>query len=203
MKGYTTFMVFPFRKTISIFIYLLPSLWIFPLFPGKPVLLYSTGVIGRHVSRISIFKSFCMQNISGAVRISIPAATAANLKTLKSSLVNIAEKLGCKACFSGADCFFHLEHDYAIDEKLVVSASRGILEKRSAAFSLGSQSKTLRVALSPKAGFSLETITAAVEKIAELSGHPACATGCNIFFEHFLDDMRSFAVNEKGLIRQF
>jgi hypothetical protein len=168
--------------------------------PGKPAMPVPQALLGLHESKVITSKSLIMATVSGAIRISIPAATAANLKTLKASLVNIAEKLGCRPCFSGADCFFHLEHDYRIDEKAVVSASPQIGERRAFPGSLG---KTIRVTLSPKAGFSIETITASVEKIAELSGHTACATGCNIFFQHFLDDMRSFAVNEKGLIAKF
>ena len=163
-------------------------------------MLNSQAFIDLHESKIITKKPPFMATISGAIRVSIPASTAANLKTLKTSLVNIAEKLGCRPCFSGADCFFHLEHDYVIDEKAVVAANRQTVERRSFPGSLG---KTIRVTLSPKAGFSIDTITAAVEKIAELSGHTACATGCNIFFQHFLDDMRSFAVNEKGLIAKF
>jgi len=147
-----------------------------------------------------------MSTISGAIRITIPVKVAANIKTLKTSLETIAERLGCRPCFSGADCFLQLERNYLIDEKAKLAstvAEPAVSELRAVAGVSHNAGTTVRVALSNKAGFSIETIKQAVEKIAELSGHTACATGCNLFFEHFLDDMRSFAVNEKGVIEKF
>lgn len=145
--------------------------------------------------------------ITGAVRITIPAVVASNIKTLKTSLLSIAERLGCKPCFSGADCFFQLEKEYIIDENAKVFGSSLRVDNKGlathSAFSTATSGRTINVSLSPKAGFSIDTISAAIGKIAELSGHTACATGCNIFFQHFLDDMRSFAVNDKGAINQF
>jgi hypothetical protein len=144
-----------------------------------------------------------MTTITGPVRISIPVKVAANIKTLKSTLETIAERLGCRPCFSGADCFFELERNYLIDEKGKLATSLRASELSARATALNHAGTTVNVALSNKAGFSIDTITAAVEKIAELSGHTACATGCNLFFQHFLDDMRSFAVNERGVIQKF
>ena len=140
-----------------------------------------------------------MPTISGAVRVTIPVKVAANIKTLKTTLETIAERLGCRPCFSGADCFFELERNYLVDDK----AKLAEIGTRSGASHQANVGTTVNVTLSNKAGYSIDTITAAVEKIAELSGHVACATGCNLFFQHFLDDMRSFAVNEKGLIQKF
>jgi hypothetical protein len=144
-----------------------------------------------------------MSTISGAVRITIPVNVAANIKTLKTTLETIAERLGCRPCFSGADCFFELERNYLIDENAKLRNSLQVPELGVRATASHNAGTTVNVALSKKAGFSIDTITAAVEKIAELSGHTACATGCNLFFQHFLDDMRSFAVNEKGVIQKF
>src|ERR1043166_3259000 len=138
-----------------------------------------------------------MPTVSGTMRVTIPAKVAANIKTLKTTLEGIAERLGCRPCFSGADCFLELETNYIVDEKAKLAATLDVPQFQARSLSPRS-ANTVTVALSPKAGFSLDTITGAVEKIAELSGHVACATGCNLFFQHFLDDMRSFAVNEKG-----
>lgn len=145
---------------------------------------------------------------TGAIRISIPASVAGNLKTLQSSLVNIAERLGCKPCFSGADCFFQLERDWVINEKALASPRAAAALNETAISGTTAMSRelapvgrTINVALSKKAGYNIKTIVDSVGKIAELSGHTACATGCNLFFQHFLDDMRSFAVNEKGLMQ--
>ena len=144
-----------------------------------------------------------MPTISGTIRVAIPAKVAANIKTLKSTLESVAERLGCRPCFSGADCFFELEKNYIVDEKVRLATSLEVPQVLARSFPSRAATTTVNVVLSNKAGNSIETITKAVEKIAELSGHTACATGCNLFFQHFLDDMRSFAVNEKGLIQKF
>jgi len=144
-----------------------------------------------------------MPTISGPIRITIPVKVAANIRTLKSTLQTIAERLGCRPCFSGADCFFELERNYLVDEKAKLINRLQVPELGARALASHNVGTTVNVALSSKAGYSIDTITEAVEKIAELSGHPGCATGCNIFFQHFLDDMRSFAVNENGLVEKF
>ncbi len=148
-------------------------------------------------------KGIIMPTISGPIRVTIPVNVAANIKTLKTSLQSVAERLGCKACFSGADCFFELERQYLIDEKAKLAARVQVPDRGAVDLAARNVGTTVRVGLSSKAGYSIDTITAAVEKIAELSGHVACATGCNLFFEHFLDDMRSFVVGEKGLMQRF
>ena len=141
-----------------------------------------------------------MPTVSGPIRVTIPAKVAANIKTLKSTLESIADRLGCRPCFSGADCFLELERNLVVNEKAKLAPvldSAATFASRNV--QLRSEGTTVNVALSSKAGYSIKTITAAVEKIAELSGHTMCATGCNLFFQHFLDDMRSFVVNEKGI----
>jgi hypothetical protein len=49
------------------------------------------------------------------VRIVIPASAANNLESLQKVIVNVAERLGCRPCFSGADCLFTLERDFVVD----------------------------------------------------------------------------------------
>jgi hypothetical protein len=49
------------------------------------------------------------------VRIVIPAKVAYDLPVLQKSLMNIAEALGCRTCFSGADCVFQLERNFVVD----------------------------------------------------------------------------------------
>jgi hypothetical protein len=49
------------------------------------------------------------------VRIVIPASAANNLESLQKVIVNVAERLGCRPCFSGADCLFMNERDFVVD----------------------------------------------------------------------------------------
>src|SRR5215475_13141438 len=57
-----------------------------------------------------------------SVRITIPAAVAYNLDAFQKSIASLVERLGCRPCFSGADCTFLLERDWVIDEKLETHA---------------------------------------------------------------------------------
>jgi hypothetical protein len=138
--------------------------------------------------------------IQGTIRVSIPASVASNIKTLKSSLKSIAERLGCGKCFSGADCFFQLQNRYLIDEKLQIAAHTTAV---SDAIPAKTSAKNVYVNLSSKASYDINTVLASIDKIAELSGHVACATGCNLFFRNFIRELDVFDVNDKGIVNQF
>lgn len=49
------------------------------------------------------------------VRVVIPAAVAYDLKLFQVTLKNLAERLGCLPCLSGAACWFFLEKDFLVD----------------------------------------------------------------------------------------
>lgn len=48
------------------------------------------------------------------VRVQIPAEVAFDLGRFTRMLGNLAERLGCKPCLSGAACFFDLERRFVI-----------------------------------------------------------------------------------------
>lgn len=49
------------------------------------------------------------------IRVTVPAAVAFNPKAFKTSVATLMERLGCGKCFSGFDCRFQLQRDYAVD----------------------------------------------------------------------------------------
>jgi hypothetical protein len=49
------------------------------------------------------------------VRLSVPASVAYDFDKMVGLLKNLSEKLGCRPCLSGADCYFHLESDWVVD----------------------------------------------------------------------------------------
>ena len=59
------------------------------------------------------------------VRIVIPADVAFDLGKFQKVLGNLAERLGCRACLSGADCTFRLERDFLINPKTLGVESLG------------------------------------------------------------------------------
>lgn len=60
------------------------------------------------------------------IRIVVPAEIAFNLDKFTKAMGSLAERLGCRACLSGADCRFHIARDYVINPKtLAVDALAG------------------------------------------------------------------------------
>jgi hypothetical protein len=62
----------------------------------------------------------------GPVRVVIPASVAFDLGKFTKALGNLAERLGCRPCLSGADCTFIFERDFVVDPaSLRVESFRG------------------------------------------------------------------------------
>jgi len=53
--------------------------------------------------------------LHGTVRVSLPAKVAYNPESLKKTIGSLLGHLGCPACFSGADCVFSAERNFAVD----------------------------------------------------------------------------------------
>jgi hypothetical protein len=49
------------------------------------------------------------------VRIVMPAAVAFDLDRFQSAVANLAERLGCKPCLSGAACIFLMENEFVVN----------------------------------------------------------------------------------------
>lgn len=49
------------------------------------------------------------------VRITMPASVAYDMGKLTEVVASLAERFGCKPCFSGASCLFMIEHDFVVD----------------------------------------------------------------------------------------
>ena len=115
------------------------------------------------------------------VRVSIPASVAADIGTYKKAIGSILDRLGCPACCSGHDIFFELQRDIVLAEG-VKDAARVAVTPKIEVTALAAQN-TLRVGIKPSLADSIDNVFAALERIAEISGHPACATGCDMFFQ--------------------
>ena len=115
---------------------------------------------------------------SSPVRVSLPASVAADIGSLKKAMGSILGKLGCQACCSGHDIFLELQRDIVLRKDLKANAE----VTGSPRMALGSHRHTLRVGMSPQLASTIDDVYLAIDRIAELSGHTACATGCDIFF---------------------
>jgi hypothetical protein len=116
------------------------------------------------------------------------------------------ERLGCRTCFSGADCTFLHERDFIINEKLEVRASPNPLPWLRLELPVPlpwlrlenpSPSPWSRVALPGEVSNNLKQIRLVVSNIAGKLGHPNCCSGFDIQFRQELD----FVANEAGEVR--
>lgn len=111
------------------------------------------------------------------VRVSLPASVAADIGSLKKAMGGILDKLGCPACCSGHDIFLELQRDIVIGDKI---SARAVASPARA--KLSRAHPTVSVGIKPEAVAKIDDVFLAIDRIAELSGHTACATGCDMFF---------------------
>lgn len=132
---------------------------------------------------------------SNPVRVSLPVSVASEIGSLKKAVAGVLDRLGCPACCSGHDLFIELQREVAFtrdlrsDPDVVLPARRAMRMDHV---------HVKRAALNPEFASDLENVFSAIDKIAELSGHPACATGCDMF----LQLERQFVVNPALEVRE-
>ncbi len=142
------------------------------------------------------------------MRVSIPASVASDLGVFRKSIASIAERLGCRGCFSGADCFFQRERAFVINEKLEITPA-GVFGPlpdpwqvagpfpqpgRAAGFdlsmiALNSQPlpPSVTVTLAPEIGYDLGKLQESIAKIAGRLGCPSYCSSFDISFRQELD----------------
>ena len=110
-----------------------------------------------------------------AVRVSIPASVAGDLGSLKKSFASILDKLGCPACCSGFDIRMELQRELALSKSFKETARIGGWA------GINRSIPKVSVGVKPAAVDKIADVNAMLEKLADLTGHPACATGCDIW----------------------
>lgn len=126
-----------------------------------------------------------------AVRLTLPASVAYDLKTLQKGLATFAERLGHRACFSGIECTFLTERDFVINERLEISQ----VAARTSAKGLDPDGDPARtVSVSPRISYDIKRIQDLVAKLAERGGHPQCYSGFDFRFRQEID----YVINAAG-----
>lgn len=120
----------------------------------------------------------------GTVRLTIPAAVANDLNALRKGLTSFVERLGCRTCFSGADCHFHVERDFVINENLRADPQPSpwrtqVLEPVPSPWAV--------VRLDREISFNLEKVQTAIERVVGRLGCTPCCSGFDIFFQQELE----------------
>jgi hypothetical protein len=113
----------------------------------------------------------------------------------------ILEKLGCPACCSGHDIYLELQRTLVLrkgpgDEVQAFPAVRDSILKR--------EVNTVAVGINPELVNNIDEVFRAIDRIADLSGHSACATGCDLFFQlerNFVINPRLEVIEEQLVMR--
>jgi hypothetical protein len=115
------------------------------------------------------------------VRVSLPASVAADIGSLKTAVKSVLDKLGCPQCCSGHDLMLELQRDVLFARDIKAKAEVSFATIPGAAKL--DKTPTVRVGLKPEAAQNIDFVFSALDRIADLSGHPACATGCDMLLQ--------------------
>lgn len=127
----------------------------------------------------------------GTVHISIPASVANDLGEFRKSMAAVAERIGCRTCFSGADCTFEIERQFLVSERLELNPQP---------LPPGAESpvgQRTTVTLPRAVANDLSKLQSLVATIAGRLGCQGCTSGLDILFRQELE----FLVDENLGVR--
>ncbi len=134
--------------------------------------------------------------LRGPIRVTVPASVAYDLVAFQKGITALVERIGCRTCFSGADCTFQSERDWVISKELVATPTGQSLAADPA---IASQQVT--VSLAKEVRFDINQIHAAVAKVVGKLGCGACCSGFDIAFQdeaQFLTVSKELDVQANG-----
>lgn len=123
----------------------------------------------------------------GPVRFTMPAAVAYNPDRLKKSIAELAELIGHPQCFSGADCFFQSERDFAVNPAGKIDAVAFNPQPDPPHDPLRAASWVQQVALGPGVRYDLDKVLVAIDQVIDIIGPHPCISGFDIHFKDILD----------------
>ena len=118
------------------------------------------------------------------IRVTVPAAVAFNPKAFKTSVASLMERLGCGKCFSGFDCRFQLQREYAVDPadlKKIAELPSQIQHQNVVSLSLG-KSK----------GFDIAQVNKVIDSLHKRFGCAPCHSGYDFQFRNEIEEILTF-----------
>jgi hypothetical protein len=115
----------------------------------------------------------------GPIRMTIPAAVAYNPDGLKKSLAQLAERIGCGRCFSGADCRISTERDFVLDARQQLTATQ--------VATVADHGSMVNVGLSSEIKYDIDKVFGAIDAVIEGLGSHPCLSGFDLAFQNQLD----------------
>ncbi|MFT5780028.1 MAG: hypothetical protein ACI837_002989 [Crocinitomicaceae bacterium] len=124
---------------------------------------------------------------TGSIRLTIPAKVAYNADAFQKSIHSLLDEIGCRACFSGVDCFISTFQDYSLDAReFAINPSAAAIAPEARSFS-AKTSSTLNASMSRETSFDIKKIDFAINDILKEIGCLACCSGHDIFFQSQFD----------------
>ncbi len=127
----------------------------------------------------------------GPVRISLPASVAYNADALKQTIGSLVERVGCRTCFSGADCHFSLERSLSVDQHGALSSDPVPLPWHSA--EPHPVPWRVAVAFQGKVAFNIDQVYKAVDNVIRSLGSCPCHSGFDV---SYLNEVTFIGINE-------
>lgn len=135
---------------------------------------------------------------AGAVRLSMPASVANDLKGLQNSLRSLADRLGHSNCATGCD-FLQIgqEREFVISERFELNPQPlppSMDDMLAFAADRGLSDRTVVVTVPESVNNNIEQLTGAVAAVMDKLGCAPCCSGFDILFRREFDH---FAVNDR------
>jgi hypothetical protein len=124
----------------------------------------------------------------GPIRVTLPAAVAYDPDSLKKSIGNILEQIGCRACCSGADILLEMERDFLVDRDTNIAPFKG-----GVALAGPQRSHQFTVGLSPTVKYDVKRVFEAIDRVIDILGQHPCISGFDVLLQ---DELRTIVVDE-------
>jgi hypothetical protein len=133
----------------------------------------------------------------GPIRVTLPASVAYDPDRLKTSLGDILDQIGCRACCSGADILLEMERSFAIDAD---AKSRSVAE--SGQFFGGElrRSHQFTVGLSQNVKYDIDRVFEAIDRVIDVLGAHPCISGYDVLLQN---ELRTIVVDADLEVKRF
>ena len=115
------------------------------------------------------------------IRVSVPASVAFDPKAFKTSVAALLGRLGCGKCFSGFDCHFHLQRQYAVDPvdfKKLIDVQSPV-----------ASSNVINISLGKERGFDIGQINKLIDSLHGKFGCAPCHSGYDFNFQNQIEEI--------------
>jgi len=136
----------------------------------------------------------------GTIRITLPASVAYNPDSLKKTIGDLMERAGCRTCFSGADCLFSVERDFAVDPQGSIAVRHHPTPSPWRSVFGPDPVPWAVVSLSSGVRSDIQKVFQAVDKAISFIGACPCHSGFNVAY---LNEVEVIGINNKLEAQQY